>query len=138
MPLYPELLQRVFLGHGGQWVTSGPSAEMGPGSGRDSMTKRTKGLGRQKEPWTRSQEAQAIHPSLPCICWIALGRSLSLPGHLFPAPYTRGRSLVTSNIPSCSDLLISSGLSGDGVGGLCLIYWYHQGPIRGKSYWGTS
>lgn len=118
MPLYLELLQRVFLGHGSQWVMSGPSAEMGPGSGRDSMTKRTKGLGRQKEPWTRSQEAQAIHPSLPCICWIALGGSLSLPGHQFTPPYIRGWSLVTSKIPSCSELLISSGLSGGGVGGL--------------------
>lgn len=116
VPLYLELQQRVFLGHGGQWVTSGPSGEMGSGSGRDSMTKRTMGLGRQKESWIRSQEAQTIHPSLPCICWIALGKSLSLPGHQFPPPNTRGWSLVTSKIPSCSELLLSSDLSGVGWG----------------------
>ena len=51
LPLDPERLQRPFLSPGGQWVTSGPHAGMTPGCGRDSMTKKTKGLGRQGEPW---------------------------------------------------------------------------------------
>lgn len=98
-------LQRAFLGRGGQPGTLGPCAQMSP-EVVGAPCQSPKGLGRWKEPWIRSLEAQAPGPFALNLLDYS-GRSLSLPGNRFPPGDTRVWSLVNSKIPSCSELLIS-------------------------------